>query len=140
MTPVASRIGYQMKRAQHALRLATDAALQPLGLTTPQYAALSGIDEAAGISGAALARYAFVTAQTMNEIVALLVQAGHVERRSHPTNRRTIQLFLSETGKNLLAQAHGNILVVEQRMVADLDEEAQRQLLASLLTCTIALE
>jgi DNA-binding MarR family transcriptional regulator len=51
---VDHRVGYQLKRAQHLLRLATDAALRPLNLTTPQYAALSAIAEVPGASNAAL--------------------------------------------------------------------------------------
>lgn len=139
MDDVEARIGYQLKRAQHAFRLATDAALLPLGLTTAQYAALSGIGDTPGISSAALARYAFVTAQTMNEIVTLLAIAGFVERKSHPTNRRVIQLFLSRTGEELLAQADRRVLEVEQRMVVGLDRQAQQQLFEWLRVCTEAL-
>ena len=45
------RVGYQMKRAEHALRLEMDGALRGVGLTTPQYAALSVLEDEAGLSG-----------------------------------------------------------------------------------------
>lgn len=62
-------VGYYLKRAQHALRLAMDAALQRVDLTTPQYAALCALELEPGLSNAALARCCFVTPQTMNMIV-----------------------------------------------------------------------
>ncbi len=42
--PMAKRLGYALKRAQHALRTRMDEALRHLDLTTPQYAALSAIE------------------------------------------------------------------------------------------------
>ena len=55
------KIGYQLKRLQSLLRARMDAALDERGLTTPQYAALSAIEAAPGLSNAALARRSFVT-------------------------------------------------------------------------------
>ncbi len=48
---VESRVGYQMKRVQHALRIEMDRALREMGLTTPQYAALGALQAAPGSSG-----------------------------------------------------------------------------------------
>ncbi len=53
-------VGYQLKRAQHALRIQMDNALREVGLTTPQYAALSAIEATPGLSGNKLARQCFV--------------------------------------------------------------------------------
>jgi hypothetical protein len=65
-----SRVGYQLKRAEHALRLEMDGALRDMGLTTPQYAALSVLGDEPGLSGAELARRCFVTPQTIMEAEA----------------------------------------------------------------------
>ena len=43
-----SRVGYELKRAQHDLRLSMDGALKELGATTPQYAALSVLPKSLG--------------------------------------------------------------------------------------------
>ena len=83
MVGVGSRIGYQMKRAQHALRLGMDGALREAGLTTPQYAAMAVL-EGEVLSGAALARRCFVTPQTMNGILVNLERRGFLLRRPHP--------------------------------------------------------
>ena len=135
-----NRVGYQLKRAQHSLRLRTDATLRTLSLTTPQYAALSGIERQPGTSSALLARQSFVTAQTMNEIVGLLVNRNLVERRCHPENRRIIQLFLTVAGQTLLEQAHLLVAIIEEQMVVALAEEERLQLTHWLRQCSDTLE
>ena len=91
-------VGYQLKRAQQALRAAMDEALRPQGLTTPQYAVLTALEAEAGLSGAELARRCFVTPQTMNEIVAGLEARGWVTRRRHAEHGRVLQTFLTDQG------------------------------------------
>src|SRR3954466_11229941 len=85
---VTDRIGYQLKRAQQALRTAMDEGLRAHGLTTPQYAALTHLEAAEPLSGAELARRCFVTAQTMNAILVGLERARLVERAPHANHGR----------------------------------------------------
>src|SRR5215470_2842464 len=89
------RVGYLLQEAQHALRIALDRALQERGLTTPQYAVLSALDEEPGLSKADLARRAFVTPQTLNSIVVLLEHAGLVQRRPHAVHGRVLSTVLT---------------------------------------------
>ncbi len=137
---VDEQIGYQLKRTQHALRLATDAALRDVELTTPQYAALCAIEAAPGQSSAGLARWAFVTPQTMNQIVHGLVKSALVERQEHPEHGRIIQLYLSEQGQQVLQAAHQRVAAVEARMLNGLSSSDQQQLLQWLQQCGAALE
>ena len=129
------RVGYQLKRAQHLLRLATDAALRPLNLTTPQYAALSAVAEVPGASNAALARQAFVTPQTMNEIVRGLVGAGLLARQAHPEHGRVIQLYLTPAGQAALGEAHVRVNGVEARMLDGLGQAEVATLAGWLRQC-----
>ena len=139
--PVTSHpVGYLVKRLQQALRAGMDGALRTLDLTTPQYAALTALEEVPGASGAAVARYCFVTPQTMNEIVGNLLNAGLIRRAPHPENARILQMFLTEEGRTLLAQAHSLVQAVEARMVAPLAPEERAQLAAWLAACAAALE
>jgi DNA-binding MarR family transcriptional regulator len=134
------RVGYYLKRAQHALRLAMDATLREIDLTTPQYAALSAVESAAGASSAALARQVFVTPQTMNEIVRSLVNNGLLARQAHPEHGRVIQLYLTAQGEGVLGQAHARVAAVEMRMLRGLTEHEQAQLAVWLQQCCEALE
>ena len=136
---VEGRVGYQMKRAEHALRLEMDGKLRSLGLTTPQHAAMSALEAEPGMSGAALARRGFVTPQTMNGIVANLEAAGVVERRPHPEHGRVLQAYLTERGEELLSRAHALVEAVEERMLAGLNEDERLKLAEALRGCADSL-
>jgi DNA-binding MarR family transcriptional regulator len=133
------RVGYELKRAQHALRLAMDEALRGLGVTTPQYAALSALAEEPGLSNAQLARRSFVTPQTMNQILAKLDVGGLVKRRGHPEHGRVLQVYLTTAGDRLHEECAWRVAAVEERMVSGLTREDRLRLLESLTGCTEAL-
>ena len=134
-----SRVGYEVKRVQHALRLEMDEMLRGLGVTTPQYAALSVLAEEPGISNAALARRSFVTPQTMNQILVRLEAAGLIERRPHPEHGRVLQAFLTEEGERLRRDCATRVDAVEERMVGGLSEGERLGLLEMLRACSVAL-
>jgi DNA-binding MarR family transcriptional regulator len=133
-------VGYQLKRAQHALRVQMDNALREVGLTTPQYSALSAIEATPGLSGNKIARRCFVTPQTMNLILANLASTGLIMRHAHPEYGRILQAYLTPIGENRLRECHDKIATIEERMVADFTVEQRLQLLQALKDCTNALE
>ncbi len=137
---LGGRVGYELKRAQHALRLKMDGALKEVGLTTPQYAALSVVEGEEGLSGALLARRCFVTPQTMNGILVNLEKAGLLERRQHPEHGRVLQAYLTGDGGRMLARAHALVESIEARMLEDLTEAERMRLLSVLRGCADALE
>jgi DNA-binding MarR family transcriptional regulator len=137
---VEGRIGYQMKRAQRALRVEMDGVLREIDMTTAQYAALSALEAAPGLSGAELARRSFVTPQTMNAILTNLEAAGLVVRRPHPTHGRVLQAYLTEMGEDSVATAHGLVEAVEGRMLDRLSQDDRRRLSEALRSCADALE
>ena len=132
-------VGYALKRAQHALRGAMDAALGQLGLTTPQYAALAALGAGAA-SNAELARACFVTPQTMHAIVRGLVDTGLVKRGSHPDHGRIVRVQLTAEGDRALLQADPVVRRIEARMVSGLGEEARRFLRDALREAADRLE
>ncbi len=137
--PMAKRVGYVLKRAQHALRSRMDDALRPLGLTAPQYAVLSALELDPGISNAALARAAFVTAQTMQGIVANLERAGLLERSADPAHGRILKGQLTEKGTKLLREAHVQVERIEAIMISALKSDEVACLAARLIACADAL-
>jgi DNA-binding MarR family transcriptional regulator len=128
-----------LRRVQAALRARLDEVLGPRGLTTPQYAVLSALEQESGISNAELARRAFVTPQTMIRIVGTLEAQGLVARHPHPSHGRIRPASLTSRGARLVAGCHAEVAETEQRMLADLTPEARRQLLDLLVTCAVAL-
>ena len=138
--PVADTVGYQLKRAQHGLRLAIDAALRPIQLTTPQYAVLDTLGQAAGLSGAELARRAFVTPQTMNAIVMALEREGLVARQPHATHGRVLQAYLTDIGEQRLRAARQAVFDIQEDMLAGLGTVERTRLTALLGCCADRLE
>ncbi len=132
--------GYALKRAQHALRTSMDRALRPLGLTSPQYAVLSAIELDPGISSAALARVAFVTAQTMQGIVANLERAGFLGRREDPSHGRILKSELTRKGVKTLREAHVCVKEIEAITFGALSRAEIESLTARLTACAEALD
>jgi DNA-binding MarR family transcriptional regulator len=115
--PVSKRLGYALKRAQHALRTRMDEVLRPLGLTTAQYAVMCVIEQESGISNAGLARAAFVTPQTMTGILSNLHRDGLLSREADPTHGRILRSELTPAGKAKLARAHQVVGELEKIML-----------------------
>lgn len=132
---VKSLLGYKLKKTQHALRLHMDEALRTLDLTTPQYAVLAQLELKPGASNAALARSAFITAQTMHGIVSNLEKRGLVERKSDISHGRILCTELTDQGHKIIAQAHDMIRDVEARMLATVSGEHKVMLEKLLLEC-----
>lgn len=133
---MSERLGYVLKRAQHALRTGIDAQLEPLGLTTAQYNLLSAVAVEPGISNAALARMAFVTAQSMQGIVANMEKQGLLRRVPHPTHGRIRQSELTRKGTDLLARSSKLLIGIEEKMTEGLSAKEVEAMRCALIRCT----
>lgn len=136
---LAGSVGYEMKRVQSLIRTRMDEVLREFGLTVPQYAAMIFLKGSPGISGAELARRSFVTAQTMNQILANLEKRNLIEKHPHPTHGRILQAHPTEEGEALVAKAHRKVEKIEERMLERLDEEKRERLLETLRVCADSL-
>jgi DNA-binding MarR family transcriptional regulator len=125
---LADRVGYQLKRAQQALRTAMDEGLRAQGITTPKYAALTALEADEPLSGAELARRCFVTAQTMNAILVGLERARLVERTPHAEHGRVIDARLTKRGRAKLQDAHQRVFGIEERMLSEMTAARRRRL------------
>ena len=125
---LADRVGYQLKRAQQALRTAMDEGLRAQGITTPQYAALTALEADEPLSGAELARRCFVTAQTMNAILVGLERARLVARAPHAEHGRVIDARLTKRGRAKLQDAHQTVFGIEERMLSEMTAAGRRRL------------
>ncbi|WP_423460417.1 MarR family winged helix-turn-helix transcriptional regulator [Ottowia sp. VDI28] len=133
--PIARRFGGALKLAQHALRTRLDEALRPIGLTTPQCAVLSALEQEPGLSNAALARAAFVTPQTMQSILANMERNGLLTRESDPDHGRILRSLITARGRKALLQAHAAILDVETVVISAVGEREAERLTSVLTNC-----
>lgn len=128
-------LGYRLKQTQHALRIHMDEALRALNLTTPQYAVLAQLQLRPGISNAALARAAFITAQSMHGIVSNLEKRELVQRSKNPQHGRILCTELTTEGHKVIQQCHQLIRDVEDHMTVTLTKEKKDALKTILNEC-----
>ncbi|GAA4265951.1 MarR family winged helix-turn-helix transcriptional regulator [Frondihabitans peucedani] len=132
-------VGYLLKEASSGLRQAMEAELHPLGMTVTHYSCLELLAQRPGLSNSELARGAFVTRQSMNVLLQTLEREGLVRRADRAPSGRALPTELTAGGRRQLATASAAIRRVEERMTADLDQDAVRQLAAALRLCAAAL-
>ncbi|PYY36346.1 MarR family winged helix-turn-helix transcriptional regulator [Curtobacterium sp. MCPF17_046] len=129
-------IGYLLKETATALRTAMEAVLRPLGMTVTHYSCLELLAQRPGSSNSELARGTFVTRQSMNVLLQTLERDGVVERPPGARSGRVMPAQLTDRGRRDLAAATAAVRSVEDRMLADLDEDdraAARRLLRSMV-------
>ena len=118
-------VGYLLKEASSALRLAMEEALRPLGMTITHYSCLELLGQRPGLSSSELARGSFVTRQSMNVLLRTLEEEGHVTRPAEAPVGKVLPTRLTPRGRRLLARATVAVREVEVRMLDGLTEEEQ---------------
>lgn len=94
-------------RAHHLLIERLEAALKPHGLTSTTYMMLVtlSLSDRGTRRLSYLARYLMVHQTTVTQLVDQCERRGLVERRPHPTDRRTTLAVLTRDGRTLLRRA-----------------------------------
>src|SRR5918995_6679985 len=113
-------LGFLLKSLHHTLRQTFDETLRKQGveLSFAQFSALFNLHSDPGVTGARLARRAFVSAQTMNSALRALERDGYIERRPHPSSRRADSWSLTEAGLEELKRARQVGAAIFTRMLA----------------------
>jgi len=119
-------LGYLLRQANAAFRGVMDRVLGELGVTTPQFTVLTMIVAYPGLSGADLARLAFLTPQTINVIVRNLERDGAIEKSSHATHGRILRLHATSRGQALLKRCSSRVAEIEADVAALLGKEGER--------------
>lgn len=129
-------LGYHLSRLTTALRSeVTTTALEPLGLSFPQYLCMRLLSHSPGRSNAELARDVNVSPQAMNMVLRGLQERGLVERPATVAAGRSLPAELTRDGTALLHRIDAGVREAERRVLAPLTERDQhefRRLLAEL--------
>ncbi|TFC20338.1 MarR family winged helix-turn-helix transcriptional regulator [Cryobacterium glucosi] len=136
---LAESVGYLLKQAATALHASMDAVLRPQGLTVSQYSVLELLGHEPEQSNADLARGAFVTRQSMNEVLRGLQERGLVARADVAEHGRARPTRLTPAGHAALGGASAAVARVEKRMLSPLPPAEHAGLLAQLVACRDAL-
>lgn len=133
--PIAEEMsGYLVKRAQSVIHLALEEIVSKHGLGIPHYVVLTLLAETPGLPNAELARKAFVTPQSMNEVLKQLEASGLVERHQSQSNARILCAQLTRAGKKKWRSVDDGVQELEARLLLGLTPDEVRVLNRSLKT------
>ena len=96
------KLGFLLHEVARLLRKRFEQKARSHGLTRSQWQAIAYISRNEGIRQGALADLLEIESITLARILDKLSEQGLVERRHHPTDRRTWLLYLRETARPLL--------------------------------------
>jgi DNA-binding MarR family transcriptional regulator len=137
---VEPRISYVVARLERAVRAAVNERVSPYGLTTLQYTTLSVLGaRGQPLSNAQLARRAYMTPQSMIEVIDALERKGLIRRDPHPNHRRVYPATLTAKGRRVLKACDAAVEEMEEEMLAGLGVEERKSLLAWLKASVRAL-
>ncbi|KQP75685.1 MarR family transcriptional regulator [Methylobacterium sp. Leaf111] len=95
------RVWFRFIRLNRRVTAAMAGELRGLGLSIPQFDALSTLTEREGMTQQDLAARLYVTKGNVSGLIDRLVEAGLVERRPIPGDRRSHALYLTPAGADL---------------------------------------
>ena len=99
--PDPTRVWLRFVRLQQRLTTAMGVRLRTIGLSIPQFDLISTLSEREGATQQELAERVYVTKGNVSGLVDRLVEAGLVERRAIPGDRRSHALHLTDRGRAL---------------------------------------
>lgn len=130
---LANRVGYLLAHNHFGIRDLAQEALEPIGLLdaecTPKHVGcLLVIADEGPLSQQALGELINVDRTTMVAIVDRLEEAGYVERRRNPSDRRAYALEITATGRKWLEGARRAMFEAERKYLDPLSREEREQL------------
>ncbi|PJM97985.1 MarR family transcriptional regulator [Streptomyces sp. CB01201] len=129
-------LGYLLKEASSALRVAMEEVLRPLGMSVTHYSCLELLAQRPGLSNSELARGAFVTRQSMNVLLQTLERDGYVTRPAAAPVGKALPARLTPRGKRSLEKATVAVRSVEVRMLSGMtgaEQSAAFRILQSMI-------
>jgi DNA-binding MarR family transcriptional regulator len=120
---------FLVRHAWLSMRTVVAGVLVEHELSVAQYGTLTLLAEEPGITVAEVARKVGTARQSANELLAGLERSGLIERRAHPRDRRSQQVFLTDLGRDRLAAATPSVQAVEAQLEAQFsaaDRESAR--------------
>jgi DNA-binding MarR family transcriptional regulator len=117
-----SSVGYAIARQFKSI-------LVPFELHPREFAVLRAVGADEGRPQQALGDHLQIPRSRMVSIVDELEARGFLERRPNPTDRRVRELYLTDAGRTLLAEAFEQAVSYERRVTGPLSAEEREQLL-----------
>ena len=101
---MSDSLGFLIADVSRLLRRTFDARVRTIGVTRPQWRVLTYLARNEGINQGGLAELLDVEPITASRMVDRLADAGLVERRADPGDRRAWRLYLTDRSARLIAE------------------------------------
>ncbi len=125
-------LGFLVADISRLLRRSMDRRLQSLGLTQAQWRAIVYLSRSEGMTQAALAESLEIQPITVTRLIDRMESAGWVERRTHPLDRRAVQLHLTAQSQPILDEMHARAADTLNEATRGIPAREQRELVATL--------
>ena len=125
-------LGFLVSDLARLFRRTMDRRLQSLGLTQAQWRALVHLSRSEGMTQTALAERLEIQPITMTRLIDRMENAGWVERRTHPGDRRAVQLYLAPRSQPILAEMNARATEILSEATRGVSATAQKQVLDTL--------
>ncbi|OYY91466.1 MAG: transcriptional regulator [Sphingomonas sp. 28-66-16] len=129
---MTDNIGFLISDVSRLLRRRFDERTRLIGVTRPQWRTLTTLSRHEGINQGGLAELLEVEPITLCRMVDRLADAGLVERRRDPNDRRAWRIYLTEKAHPLIAQLRVIADDLFEQALAGVSPNARSQLIATL--------
>lgn len=129
---MSDSVGFLMSDVARLLRRRFDERARAIGITRAQWRTLTVLARNEGANQGALAELLEVEPITLCRMIDRLADAGHVERRRDPGDRRAWNIYLTDRSRPLLDQLRVLADDVVGAALDGLDPAAQASLIRSL--------
>jgi DNA-binding MarR family transcriptional regulator len=126
--PFAS-VGFNLSTVGYAVSRRFRELLAPLELEPREFALLRAVAAVEGRSQQAIGERLQIPPSRMVAFIDALEARGLLERRQNPEDRRAREIYLTESGRDLLGRAFAVAVGHERDLCADLDAGEREQLL-----------
>src|SRR6266508_1321467 len=119
--PRGTPIGLQLARTSKTVGRAFSAALAEVGGSVPVWLVLANLQSGRWRTQQELARALDIEGPTLTRHLDGMEQAGLVERRRGPSDRRAVQVELTDAGRELHARLLQAVIAFNRRLGAGLE-------------------
>ncbi|MGK6355500.1 MarR family winged helix-turn-helix transcriptional regulator [Sphingomonas sp. DT-207] len=127
-------LGFLMSDVSRLMRRRFDERARKSGATGPQWRTLKILERREGLNQGQLAELLEVEPITCCRMIDRLEEAGLVERRRDPADRRAWRIYLTDKARPVLDELHGIAGEMIEQALQGLDARQRTELIESLNT------
>ncbi|MEP7221114.1 MAG: MarR family transcriptional regulator [Novosphingobium sp.] len=129
---MSENFGMLLSQLARLIRRAFDERARTINVTRPQWQVMVLLERHGGINQGGLAELLEVEPITLGRMIDRLQDAGLVERRADPADRRAWRLHLTAKANALLDELHPMGNEVIEAMLEGIDDASRKQIAAGL--------